>query len=69
MIDHRTSRTTDEVSEADLVEQSTPVHPDESDEPDLAAAVDRDTWSANTADVIDQSIPVPLDDEDAAPEG
>lgn len=70
MIDRSTSRTMDEVPEADLAEQSIPAYPDDtaflddgtySDE--LSAAVDRDASSANPADVIEQSIAVPLGDE------
>ncbi|MEV0296808.1 hypothetical protein [Nocardia sp. NPDC050710] len=72
MIDRDTSRTTGEVPEADLVEQSVPVSPDdqaadESIEQAVAAAVDRDAWNANEADLVEQSIPVPMDDEDRDP--
>ncbi|MET7773858.1 hypothetical protein [Nocardia sp. NPDC005366] len=69
MIDRSTPGTTsdssDEVSEADLAEQSTPVDPDESsdDEQALAEAVDRDRWNANVADIVEQAIEVPPDDE------
>ncbi|WP_330250610.1 hypothetical protein OG874_30950 [Nocardia sp. NBC_00565] len=73
MTDHSTSRTLDEVPEADLVEQSVPAYPedpayaedtaDDGVESDLAAAVDRDAFSADPADVVEQSIAVPLDDD------
>ncbi|MFC9896674.1 hypothetical protein ACFVMC_23570 [Nocardia sp. NPDC127579] len=69
MIDRSTTRSWDEVPEADYVEQSVPAYPDpaaDSDERDLAAQVDRDAFSANPADVVEQSIAVPLDDEDRA---
>ncbi|WP_433758709.1 hypothetical protein [Nocardia sp. CA-135398] len=79
MTDPSTSRTLDEVPEADLVEQSLAAYPedpafeddaaDESTDRDLAAAVDRDAFEANPADVVEQSIPVPLDDDrDSEPE-
>ncbi|MFX0579685.1 hypothetical protein [Nocardia nepalensis] len=70
MTEPSTSRTLDEVPEADLVEQTVPAYPedaedraDTSTERDLAAAVDEDAFSANPADVVEQSIPVPLDDD------
>jgi len=67
MTDHSTSRTLDEVPEADLVEQSVPAYAedtaDDGIESDLAAAVDRDAFSADPADIVEQSIPVPLDDD------
>ncbi|MEV6277635.1 hypothetical protein [Nocardia sp. NPDC051832] len=68
MIDRSTTRTLDEVPEADLIEQSVPAYPDpaaESEESarELADHLDRDAFTANAADVVEQSISVPLDDE------
>ncbi|WP_433682475.1 hypothetical protein [Nocardia sp. CA-119907] len=70
MTDPSTSRTPDEVGEADYVEQSVVAYPDYDDdradissERDLVAAVDRDAFSADPADVVEQSIAVPLDDD------
>ncbi|WP_227997205.1 hypothetical protein [Nocardia australiensis] len=64
MADRSTPRSTGEVPEADLAEQSIPAYPDDdTDEQELAAAVDREASSANLADVVEQSIPVPLDDD------
>ncbi|WP_433198712.1 hypothetical protein ACQP1G_04690 [Nocardia sp. CA-107356] len=70
MTDPSTSRTLDEVPEADFVEQHLPAYPEDADdaadtstESDLAAAVDRDAFSADPADVVEQSIAVPLDDD------
>ncbi|MEV5836467.1 hypothetical protein [Nocardia sp. NPDC052112] len=75
MTDPSTSRTLDEVAQADYVEQQTPAYPDADDdttygsaERDLAAVVDRDAFDANPADIVEQSIAVPLDDDrDAEP--
>ncbi|WP_194816099.1 hypothetical protein [Nocardia sp. XZ_19_385] len=69
MIDRSTTRTWDEVPEADLMEQSVPAYPDPATEAEafdreVADHVDRDAFTANEADVVEQSIPVPLDDED-----
>ncbi|GAB2646000.1 hypothetical protein [Nocardia goodfellowii] len=69
MIDRSTTRTFDEVPEADLAEQSVPAYPDpgtesESFDREVADRVDRDAFTANEADVVEQSISVPLDDED-----
>jgi hypothetical protein len=70
MTEPSTSRTLDEVPEADRVEQTVPAYPEDAEdradtgtERDLAAAVDQDAFSANPADVVEQSIPVPLDDD------
>ncbi|MEU8896612.1 hypothetical protein [Nocardia sp. NPDC048505] len=67
MIDRSTTRTMDEVPEADLAEQSVPAYPDPAaqlSDREVAEHVDRDAFSANEADVVEQSIAVPLDDED-----
>jgi hypothetical protein len=69
MTEPSTSHTLDEVPEADFAEQSVPAYPDadaDTDDTQLTATVDRDTWSADPADVVEQSIPVPLDDEERA---
>ncbi|MFE7800657.1 hypothetical protein [Nocardia sp. NPDC057440] len=67
MTDRNTSRAMDVVPEADLAEQSMPAYPDEivdeTDEQEIAAAVDRDALSADPADIVEQLIPVPLDDD------
>ncbi|MFQ6398493.1 hypothetical protein ACLMAJ_34265 [Nocardia sp. KC 131] len=67
MTDRSRSDAIDMVPEADLVEQSVPAYPDddveETDEKEIAAAVDRDALSADPADVIEQSIPEPLDND------
>ncbi|MFD0365084.1 hypothetical protein ACFQZZ_26935 [Nocardia sp. GCM10030253] len=67
MTDRSTSRAMDVVPEADLVEQSVSAYPDdaveETDEQAIAAAVDRDAFSADPADVVEQSIAVPFDDD------
>ncbi|MET8877057.1 hypothetical protein [Nocardia sp. NPDC004604] len=70
MTDPSKSRTLNEVPEADYVEQALPAYPEDADEAadtrserDLAAAVDRDAFSANPADVVEQSISVPIDDD------
>ncbi|MFQ6326377.1 hypothetical protein [Nocardia sp. NBC_01009] len=72
MTDRNTSRAMDVVPEADLAEQSVPAYPDEivdeTDEQEIAAAVDRDALSADPADIVEQLIAVPLeDDHDTGP--
>jgi hypothetical protein len=56
----------DDVPEADVVEQLTPVEVgDEEDEGlDPRRVTVSGNWDANEADLIEQSIPVPLSDDD-----
>ncbi|HLS76562.1 MAG TPA: hypothetical protein VK083_07220 [Nocardia sp.] len=68
MVDRRVFGAPDEVSETDLVDQTTPVDYEEPDDPEVAVqdpppeTDPRSGWEANPADVVDQYISVPLDD-------
>lgn len=70
MTDSGTFRAAEEISETDLVDQTTPADYEEPDDPEVTARdrapeeSPRAGWEANPADIVDQSIPVPIDDED-----
>ncbi|MBF6357548.1 hypothetical protein IU449_23860 [Nocardia higoensis] len=70
MVDHSTFGAADEVSETDLVDQTTPADYQEPDDPEVTAqdsppeADPRAGWDADPADVAEQFIAVPIDDED-----
>jgi len=53
-----------EAPEPDVVEQHTPVEPDEADAPDPVVSVARHRpLEANEADVLEQEEEVPIDDD------
>ena len=70
MVDRSAFGPADEVSETDLVDQTTPADYEEPDDPEVSVqdpppeADPRAGWDADPADVVDQAIPVPIDDED-----
>ncbi|WP_067861748.1 hypothetical protein [Nocardia shimofusensis] len=70
MVDRSAFDAADEVSEPDLVDQTTPADYQEPDDPEVTAqdpppeADPRAGWDADPADVVDQFLAVPIDDED-----
>ena len=65
MITAEDARWPDEVPEADLAEQQTPVETGD-DEPGLdpTRLADADTAAADAADLLDQAVSIPLPDDD-----